>query len=100
MDQKAKEPANRHLYVLQPGQNVNLKNPKEKENPFLITLIKVPSRAVKDQITSRKTMTTFKTKYASKNMQYNSRKVSKTKVCNIFHVRGERKVSTKFAFLF
>ena len=55
---------------------------------------------MKYQITSRKTMTTFRTKYASKNMQYNSRKVSKTKVCNIFHVRGGRKVSTKFAFLF
>ena len=40
MDQKAKNPANRHLYVLQPGQNVNLKNPKEKKNRFLINLDK------------------------------------------------------------
>ena len=40
VDQKAKKPANRHLYVLQPGQNVNLKNPKEKENRFLINLDK------------------------------------------------------------
>ena len=34
MDQKAKEPANRHLYVLQPGQNVNFKKSQRKGESF------------------------------------------------------------------